>query len=315
LRFAGGPAALQRGGQVRAPPLVGPSSRSAQTCEEQHIRTARPHDRPTRPQQRYALPRLSPTALERFRTCPLAFKIVNLDGRTTAPRRSAAMVQGNAVHHALERFFGLPAEDRRPELLERALRSVWNQHRDERAFTSREAEGDCGREALRMLARFAERHDLAVVPLARERWLSHTFSDGIELYGKIDRIDDTPSGLQVVDYKTSRHPIDAEDLPRDLAAQIYALLAATCFRRPVARVRFIYLALDHEVRWEPEAEDLDATGFAVADLAQRIGTAQAHGEWEARPGDQCRWCPAAATCPERDTVSLDELTPDADLAF
>lgn len=263
----------------------------------------------------YDLPRLSATSIDRFRQCPAAFKAVNLDQVRGQQPVSAAIVQGNAVHHALERFFGLPVEHRQPEMLERALRSVWVEHRHPAAFTSREAEAACGRGALAMLARFAENYDLCALPVARERWVSARLGDGCRFYGKVDRIDRTPLGLDVIDYKTGRITVEQEDLPSDTAAQLYALLVASAFSEPVARIRYLYLDAGIEARWEPEDEDLDAAAERLLTHAEQIADSRHTGEWEARPGEHCRWCPVALACAERDRVDPTKLKTTTTLPF
>jgi putative RecB family exonuclease len=260
-----------------------------------------------------AVTRLSAAALNRFRVCPKQFRLVDLE---RSPRRdglSPQLAAANAVHHALERFFGLPVEQRAPELLERALRSVWPAHRKPGTFASRDEEAAWGRAALEMLETFACRFELSVTPLAREQWLSVRLENRIELFGKVDRIDESPAGaLEIVDYKTGRRPLDADDLRREPAAQVYVALAEAAYSRPVERVRFIYVALGLDVAWEPEREDVDAVKSELLQLTEEIRTAT---EFPAVPGTHCRFCPAALHCDERQRVELRDLKPVEALPF
>ncbi len=84
--------------------------------------------------------RLSPAALGRYRSCPQSFYLSDVERLPRDEQPSPVLCQANAVHHALERFFGLPLLDRQPENLERALRSVWPSHRRPGAFLTREQE-------------------------------------------------------------------------------------------------------------------------------------------------------------------------------
>ena len=118
---------------------------------------------------------------------------------------------GNAIHGALEKFFGLRSEDRQPPdaVLHRCLRSVWKTHRRADTFATVDEERDYGEQGLRMLSLFTERFDTAAVPMARERWVSTRPANGVELFGRADRIDGSvhegQSGvIDVIDYKPWR---------------------------------------------------------------------------------------------------------------
>jgi RecB family exonuclease len=225
---------------------------------------------------------------------------------------SPILNQGNAVHHALERFYGLPKESRDPVHLERALRSVWTAHRRPGSFATKDEEGMFGRQAVGMLREFGERFDLSVEPLAREQWINLRVA-GVNIYGKVDRIDrGRDGGIDIIDYKTGRRKLDVRDLIGEPAVQLYVAGAELEYKLPVERVRFIYLSLGDEICWEPERED-------VAALKERLVTTvrelQADTVFEARPGDRCRFCPARLHCSERQRVSLDDLQPVEGLPF
>jgi putative RecB family exonuclease len=216
------------------------------------------------------LRRLSPTALDRYRTCPKQFWFLHVAGQRPEDRPSPVLSQANALHHALERFYGLPDDDRQPKNLERALRSVWPHHRTTRTFVSRDEESAYGTAAIEMLRDYAGRSDLAIRPLAREQWLSYELPNRIELYGKLDRVDDAAGMVDVIDYKTGRRVLDDDELKHDLAAQVYALAAARAYDRPVRAVRFIYLATGTQTSWYPEADDLRDVEDRLVSLTNEI---------------------------------------------
>lgn len=257
--------------------------------------------------------RLSPSALDRYRTCPRRFAYQDLDRREFDRGASPALVLGNAVHHALERFFGLPPADRSEQQLHTALRSVWKQHAKPGVFTSREAEAECGRTALAMLRTFCKRFDTAARPAAREQWVAKRLSNGVKVFGKVDRIDLAPDGtLHVIDYKTGRHVLDEGDLSTESAVQVYATATEAAARRTVSRLRVIYLAHGIEVRWEPEREDLDTAEERLTELTDAI---LADREFNATPGPHCDWCPFRMVCEDSGRVSASELTIPDDIMF
>lgn len=256
--------------------------------------------------------RLSASALNRYRTCAKQFWFADIERAPTSREPSPQLAQANAIHHALERFYGLAPGLRSADTLERALRSVWTEHRKPGAFANRDEEAAYGVEAVTMLRRFAETTELGVVPLAREQWLTCRLENGVVLAGKLDRIDRLEGGLELIDYKTGRHQLDPDDLRRELAAAVYILLAEAACQLPVERVRYLYLRSGESVDWRPEREDVEGLRRELIALTGEIA---AREKWPAAPGPHCRWCPFALRCPERQRVELDELVPVEELPF
>jgi RecB family exonuclease len=251
---------------------------------------------------------LSPAAIARFRVCPKRFFFQDVERRPYREKASPVLAQANAVHQALERFFGLAGEHRTVEVLHRALRWSWQFHRKQ-AFASESEERAYGEAALSMLSRFAEAFDLGVVPLAREQWVSCRLEEaGVELFGKVDRVDASRvgDGIELVDYKTGSRVLAPEDLSDEPAAQVYVVAAEAEYERPVERVRFIYLPTAVEVTWTPERDDV---GAVRATLEKVAGAIAAETEFAAFPGPHCRWCPYALVCPDRGRVELAQLQP------
>ena len=150
-----------------------------------------------------------------------------------------------------------------------------------------------GRKAIAMIRNYADRTDLNINVVGLEASLTAPLPGDWTIGGRIDRVDRNPDGtLAIRDYKTGKRRLEAEDLRRDPAAQIYLLLAESNLG-PVDEVRFIYLATGEEIGWRPEREDLPHIAEAV--------TADLDGIWqrrnyEANPGRQCSWCPFASIC-------------------
>jgi putative RecB family exonuclease len=254
--------------------------------------------------------RLSPSAINRFRTCAKQFYLADVERRRDETA-SPVLAQASAVHEALSLFFRLDPALRSAETLRQALGHVWRRHWKPEAF-SRDEEITYGRDAVSMLRLFFETFDTSKVPLATEEWVQ-TRLDGFELFGKLDRVDGLPDGsLEVIDYKTGRFMWEPEDLPHEAACQVYLLGAEETYRRPVERVRIIYLRTGHEVRWTPERDDVEA---ARERLRKTICELQATTEFAAEPGDHCRFCPFAKMCPERTRVDLESLVVPDGLPF
>lgn len=275
---------------------------------------------PAKTSSRPLLPRrISPAAITRYRECPRAVYFQYVAQVPRLERPSPQLMLGNAVHAALDKFFGLRPEHREPadEILHRCLRNVWKSHRRADTFATIEEERDYGEMGLRLLSTFAAAFDTAVVPVARERWVSTRLANGVELFGKVDRVDGAvapgaASELDVVDYKTGRFVIDGEDLHDEPAAQAYLLATEDQYKREVQRVRFIYLAHGVESRWTPEREDVEAAREELLAVTWQMYTDR---EFEPRPGEHCARCPFAHVCPDAGRVELDDLQVADDIAF
>ena len=261
--------------------------------------------------------RLSPATIARYRQCPRAVYLLFVERVPRQSEPSPHLVVGNAVHGALERFFGLPLEHRSEQVLHRCLRSVWPEHRKPGSFLTVEEERAYGQQALGLLSEFAGRYDLALVPLSRERWVSMRLPHGAEVYGKVDRVDPAPASggrgqVDVIDYKTGRFQVDPLDLHDEPAAQVYLLAAAERHGRPVRRVRYLYLDSGDEACWEPEPEDVDQAREALLDVTFQMHTDQ---EFPAHPGEHCGRCPVAHACPDAGRVELADLHVEDDVVF
>jgi putative RecB family exonuclease len=270
---------------------------------------------PSTQRHRSLLPRrISPSAIDRYRKCPRQLWFQYVAKVPRRENRSPVLVLGNAVHAALERFFGLSPKDRSLQVLHLCLRSVWPHYRSGYDFADVEEEREWGQRALKMLTSFYEQFDVRVVPISREQWVAVRLDNGVELFGKVDRIDgeDSQGPLHVVDYKTGRVSVDSEDLPTDTAARVYALAVAAEYQRRVDRVRLLYLDGAVEARWDPEEEDIEA---ARSDLTALTWAIYLDSELDARPGDHCRFCAYAHACPAAGRVELEDLVVVDDIAF
>lgn len=225
------------------------------------------------------------------------------------------MVIGNAIHHALQKFFGLPLEYRSLDDLHNCLRSVWHLYRSEAGFASREEEAACGNEALLLLTHFFARFETEATPLAREEWIeTRPLGTDISGFGKVDRIDRPASagGLHIIDYKTGSREIASIDLPDDRAAQIYFQAATEDFCEPVEAVKYLYLASGNKSDWFPEAEDLEAVKDSLELVTAEMLAARS---MDPTPGDHCRFCDFRRTCPEANRTELADIEVPEGIVF
>jgi RecB family exonuclease len=272
---------------------------------------------------------LSPSAIDRYRVCPRQFLLVDLERRRQRETPSESLVIANAVHEALELFFGLEPAERDPALLELALRHVWPKHRRGIVFLSREHEAAVGRKALDLVQRYPAAFETSVAQVARETRVSLQVSPGVVVAGRVDRVElvgdpdvtDMASSssegvaggtIEVIDYKTGSRVPDEQELLWDPAVQVYVLGAARRFGRAVSAVRMQYLVRGEEVRI-----DVDDSIVEVLDRRLRsiVAELRSDAEFEPRVDAHCTWCPVAEHCDARSQVRPEDLQPVIGMPF
>ena len=121
------------------------------------------------------------------------------------------------------------------------------------------------------------------------------------LAGRIDRIDKTDAGYEVIDYKTSRRMPSQADVNKDLQMSIYSLGLQK--RWPHVRPEEITLSLYFLKHGEKLStrRDQAATAATAHDVLKTISDIQGRlstgAHFEAVPGPYCGSCPYREICP------------------
>lgn len=133
-------------------------------------------------------------------------------------------------------------------------------------------------------------------------------SDGRTVAGNGDGGGRPRPELVIVDYKTGRRPLTADDARGSLALAVYAAAAERTLRRPCRRVELHHLPTRTVVGWTHTPESLarhlaraDAIGEEAADaeaVYPNLSGPEMDAVFPPRPGPQCHWCDFAAHCPE-----------------
>lgn len=225
---------------------------------------------------------------------------------------------GASVHNALAGWWRLPVHERSPEAAGRLLLRGWLTE----GFRDEAQSAQWRERAREMTERYVAGLDPSDEPLGVERTVA-TRTDRIAVSGRIDRLDARGPELVVVDYKTGRHVLTADDARGSLALAIYAVAASRVLRRPCHRVELHHLPSGEVAVWEHTDESLArhirraeqiAAEAAAADEGYRAGAGRRAGvprprEGEVdhaphdelfppRPGNLCAWCDFARHCPE-----------------
>jgi RecB family exonuclease len=247
----------------------------------------------------------TPSKLGSYTDCPRRYRYAYVD--RPAPPKGPAWAHnslGSSVHTALRNWYTLPAQRRRPDALPRLLRGTWVRE----GYRDEEQERAVFRRALAWLESYVETLDPAAEPVGVERVVAAKTAV-LAFSGRADRIDERsgPNGpeLVIVDYKTGRAGLDADDARGSQALALYAYAAERMFRRPCRRVELHHLptatvaAHEHTgeslarqvTRAEETARDIMAAERAVADGANPDEA------FPASPGARCGWCDYRRICP------------------
>lgn len=236
---------------------------------------------------------LTYSRLQAWETCPRLYRFQYVDRIPTPPRPALFLAQ--QVHLALQRFMVLPIQERTEARLEELLRQHWRSHPQRRAvFPDPDQEAEYGRRALTMLRHFCSSEEARRTPEAVEQWFELDVTPEVRLNGKVDRIDRTPDGLVILDYKTGRLR-DREEERTGLQPVAYAFLVSGATGEPVREVVLYFLLTNERVRVEPTREQLEAFRQRLLDYAAAI---QAERRFDPTPGPFCALCDYRERCRE-----------------
>jgi RecB family exonuclease len=244
----------------------------------------------------------TPSRLNSWLDCPRRYRMTYLDRPPPQKGRPWAHNSlGASVHNALAAWWRLPQHERTTEMAGTLLLRGWltegyRDHAQSMAWRDRARE---------MVERYVSGLDPADEPLGVERTVA-TRTEVIAVSGRIDRLDSRGAELVVVDYKTGRHVLTADDARGSLALALYALASARVMRRPCHRVELHHLPTGEVIEWEHTDESLQrhltraeriADECAAADEAFRGGD-MGDEVFPPSPGPQCSWCDFVRHCPE-----------------
>ncbi len=166
--------------------------------------------------------RISYSALESFKRCPLKFKFQYIDKIRTPKSKSALF--GTLLHSALkilhEPGLIIPTEE---EILN-FISDKW----DSSIYGSEQESTMAFAQAIKIMKDYyAKNYPADFNVLALEAPFEVPIQTGQELHlitGKIDRVDKTPDGvLEVIDYKTAKKMPSQEAVDKDLQLAVYHL--------------------------------------------------------------------------------------------
>jgi putative RecB family exonuclease len=244
---------------------------------------------------------LSPSRVEAFLSCPLAFRFASIEKLPDPP--TVATTKGSLVHRALELLFIAPPDDRTPARLDRCIDDAIAEYRVHPDFTHLGLDADAAAaffaECRELAARYIELEDpRRVTAIGLELRLEASVGD-VTLRGIIDRLDLLPDGsLVVTDYKTGRAPSQNFEKKSLSGVHFYAFLCEAVFGVIPAAVRLVYLRSGEIITATPSAQSTRFMTTRTAAVWKAVATACERDDFRPRQSTLCNYCAYQRWCPE-----------------
>lgn len=192
---------------------------------------------------------LSFSKISTYLKCPERYKFIYVEGLPTSVRSYFSF--GNSIHKALEDFYKEDArliKNKSPSVyLLELLEKNWISE----GYSSIKEEVRAKGEAKRILSKYYRAEMFTYKPaLAVEKEFSFDFN-GIDVKGRIDRIDDSPGGVSIVDYKTSNLLPDLFKEEEIMQPLIYKIGVSSILPgKNVEKITFYFLRHGKKINFE-----------------------------------------------------------------
>jgi len=245
--------------------------------------------------------RISYSALETFKRCPLKFKFQYVDKIKTPKSKDALF--GTLLHSALkilhEPGLIIPTEE---DIL-RFISDKW----DASIYSSEQESTLNFAQAIKIMKDYyAKNYPSQFTVLALETMFEVPLEIGAEKHlitGKIDRVDKNEDGmLEVIDYKTSKKMPSQEAVDKDLQLAVYHLGVANRWPTLVKEDRplktsLYFLKHGEKLSSTRTSDNLAATKESITKDLEIINKAFQENKFNPTPNPLCDWCEFQRNCP------------------
>ncbi len=136
---------------------------------------------------------------------------------------------------------------------------------------------------------FDKSYDPKNLPLSLEQIFSVKISPTLKVGGRIDRIDKTEAGIEIIDYKTGKSPTK-KDVENDLQMTIYAMAAMN--ETEEVKVSFYFFANQEKISSFRKKEDFEVVKSELIKKAEEISKS----DFSPTPGKHCDFCEFKLIC-------------------
>ena len=243
---------------------------------------------------------LSPSRVESFTSCPLAFRFSSIEKLPEPPSPHAT--KGTLVHRALELLLARDPVERTAPAAHQDLDRAVEELRDDPDFAhldlTPEAEAEFVADAHVLVDAYLELEDPAAVrPIGLELQLEAQVG-GLLMRGIIDRLEEDVEGeLVVTDYKTGRSPPVQYEQGRLGGVHFYAYLCEQALGRRPSIIRLMYLRDGIIIEARPTERSVRFLPKRTEAVWRAIARACETGDFKPRPGRLCPLCAFQDWCP------------------
>jgi len=243
---------------------------------------------------------LSPSRVEAFTSCPMAFRFASIEKLPEPP--SIHATKGSMVHRVLELLFMRPAAQRSLVTAQPAFEQAMAEYRLDPEFTllgltepQQQAFFD---DAWTLVeAYFAMEDPAAIREIGLEIRLEAQVGS-LALRGIIDRLElDEEGRLVVTDYKTGRAPGLQYEQSRLAGVHFYSFLCEEVLGQRPAAIRLMYLRTGETITATPSAQSVRFITTRTTAVWKAVEKACLTDNFQPRQGALCKSCAFQPWCP------------------
>ncbi|HUV72505.1 MAG TPA: ATP-dependent DNA helicase [Clostridia bacterium] len=259
------------------------------------VKTQKPKSLFPRP----ALTELSYSQIDSFNTCPLKYKFSYLLSLPTPP--SAALTFGSVIHQTMCDFYQRALSGQKPN--KKDVLKIMAENWSSLGYISQAHQKKYKKEGEKILSQFFEKaYSAKDLPIVLEQPFSVKISSSLKINGKIDRIDKTKKGIEIIDYKTGKSSSQKE-VDKDLQLALYALAATNGTLEYLGvlketpqpsqvKVSFYFFTNQKKVSTIKKKEDFEKLKKELIRKAEEISQSQ----FSPTPGKHCDFCEYRMLC-------------------
>ena len=227
---------------------------------------------------------LSASAVDTYESCPLKFRLGRIDGIPQTAKKPE-LVFGNIIHAVLQRFHAPDKELSRDRIL-RLLEEEWK--KGEFDYVVREEKFK--EQGINILTRYQD--IISIDPpdvLKTEEKFAFDIGPTITIRGAIDRIDNTPDGISILDYKTSKTPTSAKS---NLQLAVYSMYLEQLDDKKIGGLPLsasLYFLREEEKPLRSHSFTTDQIGKTKEKIIE-VAAGIRRKEFHAKTGKHCDWC-------------------------
>jgi putative RecB family exonuclease len=250
---------------------------------------------------------LSPSRVEAFTSCPMAFRFASIERLPESP--SPHTTKGSLVHRVLELLYTNAAATRTVDTARQCFRQAVDEYAIDPDFTllnldevQQQAFVD---DAWSLVEAYFKMEDPTTIREIGLELRLEAQVGSLALRGIIDRLElDSGGGLVVTDYKTGRAPGLKYEQSRLAGVHFYSFLCEEVLGQRPSAIRLMYLRTGETITALPSAQSVKFITTRTTAVWKAVERACTTGNFLPRQGPLCsscsfqQWCPAFGGNPD-----------------